>query len=205
MRRNERREHGLIYALFDGLLSLIDGLCGLIVRIAAGIARFAGRLLSLLLHGLACLVRGTVKAISYPFILFFRFLFRKRNRAQRCLALTGEEFEDYCALILKDNGFRSIEMTPVSGDQGVDILAVRQGESWAIQCKNYHDAVGNFAVQEACAGREYYGCDRAAVLCPTTYTRAAKELAASTEVDLWDGEVLSRMMKKSGRVPRHKK
>ena len=89
----------------------------------------------------------------------------------------------------------------MGGDQGVDILAVREGESWAIQCKNYAGAVGNFAVQEAYAGREFYGCDRAAVLCPGEYTKAARELAASTDVELWDGRVLSRMMKRSGRVP----
>ena len=61
---------------------------------------------------------------------------------------------------------------------------------------------GEGLTQEACAGRAYYGCDRAAVLCPGAFTRAARELAEATDVDLWDAHTLSRMMKKSGRVPR---
>ena len=106
--------------------------------------------------------------------------------------------------MLQDNGFREIELTRASGDQGVDILATRNGKRYAIQCKNYEGTVGNFAVQEAYAGARFYGCDEAAVVCPGEFTRAARELAASTGVHLWDGAWLSRMMKRSGRRPRHR-
>ena len=92
-------------------------------------------------------------------------------------------------------------MTKGSGDQGADILAERNGTTYAIQCKNYEGAVGNFAVQEAYAAAQYYGCDTAAVICPGEFTRGAKELAASTGVLLWDERKLSRMMKISGRRP----
>ena len=86
---------------------------------------------------------------------------------------------------------------------GVDILAVRGGKTYAIQCKNYAGAVGNAAVQEAYAGAEYYGCDVPAVVCPTMFTASARELAESTGVELWDGERLSHMMRVSGRRPHH--
>ena len=127
----------------------------------------------------------------------------RKRRAEQCLRLSGPEFEAYFALVLSDNGFKNVEITKGSGDQGVDILAERNGRSYAIQCKNYDGAVGNFAVQEAFAGAEYYGCELAAVVCPGTFTRAAKELAAQTGVILWDGERLSHMMRVSGRRPRH--
>lgn len=108
------------------------------------------------------------------------------------------------ALVLEDNGFRNVEITKGSGDQGADILADRNGKSYAIQCKNYEGAVGNFAVQEAYAGAQFYGCDAAAVICPGEFTRGAKELAKATGVLLWDGKKLSRMMKVSGRRPKHR-
>ena len=76
--------------------------------------------------------------------------------------------------------------------------------TYAIQCKNYEGAVGNFAVQEAYAGAQFYGCDVPVVICPGTFTRGAKELAESTGVELWDGDKLSRMMRKSGRKPKHR-
>ena len=127
-----------------------------------------------------------------------------KNGAARCLRLDGPEFEAYVALVLADNGFKHVAQTKGSGDQGVDILAERGGKTYAIQCKNYEGAVGNFAVQEAYAGAQFYGCDEAAVICPGQFTRGAKELAQHTGVLLWDGKKLSRMMKISGRRPRHK-
>ena len=63
----------------------------------------------------------------------------------------------------------------------------------------------NFAVQEAYTGAQFYGCDKAAVICPGEFTRGAKELAQSTGVLLWDGKKLSRMMKISGRRPKKKR
>ena len=138
--------------------------------------------------------------LSIPAWLLRR-LTAKRNAARRCLRLDGPEFEAYIALVLKDNGFRRVEITKGSGDQGADILAERNGKSYAIQCKNYAGAVGNFAVQEAYAGAQYYGCEIAAVVCPGTFTRGAQELAQSTGVELWDGERLSHMMRVSGRRP----
>ena len=107
------------------------------------------------------------------------------------------------AQVLRDKGFRHVEVTVECGDQGVDILAVRGGKTYAIQCKNYAGAVGNAAVQEAYAGAEYYGCDVPAVVCPTMFTASARELAESTGVELWDGERLSHMMRVSGRRPHH--
>ena len=46
-------------------------------------------------------------------------------------------------------------------------------------------------------------CEVAVVVCPCEFTRAAKELAASTGVLLWDEKKLSRLMKISGRRPKH--
>lgn len=200
-KRGRGRKPSLAARLADGLLTGIDLLCqgvsSAAVFLLCGIAKGLLALAKLLLR----LAGGLVWLAGWPFRRLLRALLGRHNRAERCLRLTGEEFEDYCAQVLADNGFRHVELTPMGGDQGVDILAVREGESWAIQCKNYAGAVGNFAVQEAYAGREFYGCDRAAVLCPGEYTKAARELAASTDVELWDGRVLSRMMKRSGRVP----
>ena len=188
--------HGFLWHLADALLSLVDWACRVIS--SAGLWLFRGLLRLLLLA-----LRGALALLCLPFRLLAAAFSARKTPQERCLELTGEEFEEYCALILRDNGFRHVELTPMGGDQGIDILAVKSGESWAVQCKNYRGAVGNAAVQEACAGREYYGCDRAAVLCPGEYTRAARELAASADVELWDGERLARMMRRSGRRPRH--
>ena len=187
----------------DALLSAVDALCEGVARLCVGALRGLGRLLALLARGAWALLRLLARAMAAPFVWLARRLSGRKRRAEQCLRLSGPEFEAYFALVLSDNGFKNVQVTKGSGDQGVDILAERNGKSYAIQCKNYDGAVGNFAVQEAFAGAEYYGCELAAVVCPGTFTRAAKELAAQTGVILWDGERLSHMMRVSGRRPRH--
>lgn len=199
-----KKTRGPVAAVVDGLLTLVDMLCeGIAHAVVAGF-KGLGRLLALLVRGLWALLKGIVKALLWPFARLFRLLGARRNAASRCLRLTGGEFEAYAAQVLSDNGFRRVQVTRASGDQGVDILAERNGKTYAIQCKNYKDAVGNAAVQEAFAGAQYYGCDRAVVLCTGRFTRAAQELAQRIGVTLWDGEQLSHMMRVSGRRPVHR-
>jgi hypothetical protein len=51
--------------------------------------------------------------------------------------MEGHEFEYFCADILEKNGFTNVSVTRGSGDQGVDVLATKDGIKYAIQCKNY--------------------------------------------------------------------
>jgi len=202
--RKKKKRRSLIAALIDALLSAVDFICETIASAVVG-----------MLRGVCCAILWLVRGIVNVLIRLFRGMLAgpawmirkltaKHNGAHRCLRLDGSEFEAYVALVLEDNGFKHVELTKGSGDQGADILAERNGKSYAIQCKNYAGAVGNFAVQEAFAGAQHYGCEVAAVICPGTFTRGARELAATTGVLLWDEKKLSRMMKISGRRPRHR-
>ena len=200
----KKKRRSLPAALFDGLLSLIDFVCETLAGAAVGLLALIGRgLLALVRGALWLLYKAAGLLLAVP-VWIFRKLTAPKHGAARCLKLDGPEFEAYVALVLEDNGFKHVEITKGSGDQGVDILAERNGKTYAVQCKNYAGAVGNFAVQEAYAGAQFYGCDVAAVICPGTFTRGAKELAESTGVVLWDGKRLSHMMRVSGRRPRHR-
>ena len=191
-----KKKRNLVLALMDGLLTLLDRLLEGFAAGVVALLKGIGRLLLLLLKGIGMLLLLLLRGIAYPFGRLWRLLVGRRNRAARCMRLTGFEFEEYMAQVLKDNGFRHVEVTVECGDQGVDILAVRNG-------KTYADMVGNKAVQEAYAGAQYYGCDIPVVVCPTDFTIPARELAESTGVELWDGEKLSHMMRVSGRRPHH--
>ena len=200
----KKKRRSLIAALFDGLLSLIDLICESVSGAVIWLLAMAGRGLLAFLRGILFLAaKAAGLLLSLP-VWLFRKVTAPKNGAARCLRLDGPEFEAYVALVLEDNGFKHVALTKGSGDQGVDILAERNGKTYAIQCKNYEGAVGNFAVQEAYTGAQFYGCDAAAVICPGEFTRGAKELAQSTGVLLWDGKKLSHMMRISGRRPRHR-
>lgn len=101
--------------------------------------------------------------------------------------MNGYEYEQACAAYLRKKGFRRVEVTQASRDQGADILAVRKKEKYAFQCKYYATPVGNKAVQEVYAAATFYGCDRAVVMTNNTFTKGAIELAESLGVELMPG------------------
>lgn len=109
-------------------------------------------------------------------------------------SMDGHEFEEYCADLLKLNGFSSVEITKASGDQGIDIVAFKHEIKYGIQCKLYSKPVGNSAVQEAYAGKDFYNCNVGVVLTNNTFTASAVELAEKIGIILWDGNYLKRVL-----------
>ena len=97
-------------------------------------------------------------------------------------------------LILKHRGFIDVEVTKGSGDYGIDILAEKDGITYAIQCKCYSAPVGVKAVQEAYAGRDYYDKMVAAVLTNQYFTSPAVDAAKKLKILLWDRGYLERMI-----------
>lgn len=112
--------------------------------------------------------------------------------------MEGHEFEYFCASLLRKNGFTNVEVTKGSGDQGVDILANKDGVRYAIQCKNYSSPLGNTSVQEVEAGRQFYHCHVGVVITNSTFTPGAVALAAATRVLLWDRKKLQTLMNEEG-------
>lgn len=113
-------------------------------------------------------------------------------------AMEGHEFEYFCADILEKNGYENVEVTKGSGDQGIDIVAYKEGIKYGIQCKCYSSDIGNKAVQEAFAGKTFYGCHVAVVLTNRYFTKSAKELAEKNGVLLWDRDKLKAMASNAG-------
>ena len=100
--------------------------------------------------------------------------------------MKGQEFERYCANLLIAYGFKNIEVTKGSGDQGVDIVGYYNGFKFAVQCKRYSKKVGNSPIQEVVAGKNFYNCQGALVITNNYYTESAVQLAKANNVQLWD-------------------
>ena len=97
--------------------------------------------------------------------------------------ISGEDFEKYCADLLTKQNFEDVRVTKTSGDQGVEILAEKDGVRYAIQCKYYQQPLGNTPVQEITAGREFYDCDTGVVMTNSTFTPGARALAKKNKSD----------------------
>lgn len=101
-------------------------------------------------------------------------------------SLRGIPFEDFLAEVCRELGY-FVETTKASGDQGVDLILTGKGSRIAVQAKGYGDSVGNGAIQEVHTGMIYYECDRCVAVTNSTFTSAAKELAAKVGCLLVDG------------------
>ena len=137
-------------------------------------------------------VAAAVLFVTAGFIWLF---FRRRNWAGDMFeGMEGHEFEYFCADLLKRNGFTEVEVTKGSGDYGADILAQKEGVTYAVQCKCYTGPVGVGAVQEVYAGRDYYDRMVGAVMTNQYFTSPAVKAAEKLKILLWDGGCLESMM-----------
>lgn len=94
---------------------------------------------------------------------------------------TGAEFEAYCADKLRSTGWDA-HVTKGARDQGVDVIATKNGVRIVLQCKLHSRPIGNKAVQEAFAGKNFERANYAAVVSATAYTRDAEQLAQTNGV-----------------------
>lgn len=108
--------------------------------------------------------------------------------------MEGHEFEYFCADILRKNGYSNVDVTKGSGDQGIDIIAYKDGIKYGIQCKCYTSDIGNKAVQEAFSGKTFYNCHIAAVITNRYFTSSAKALAEKNGVLLWNRDKLEELI-----------
>lgn len=111
--------------------------------------------------------------------------------------MEGVDFEDFCATLLSQRGFDEIELTKTSGDYGIDILAQKEGVTYAIQCKRYSEPVGVKAIQEAYAGRDYYDRMVGVVMTNQYFTAPAVEAAKKLKILLWDRGYIDSMLEES--------
>ena len=134
-------------------------------------------------HIIACLIGAGVVLLAFLTVYVIRMI---RNRPLPMDEMEGHDFEYYCADILKAHGFLDVEVTKGSGDFGADILAEKDGITYAIQCKCYDKPIGVKAVQEIYAGRDYYDRMVGVVMTNQYFTQPAVELAEKLKVMLWD-------------------
>ena len=120
--------------------------------------------------------------------------FRKRYADDELDEMEGLDFEYYCAELLRNRGFIEVEVTKSSGDYGIDILAEKEGVTYAIQCKRYNGPVGVKAVQEAYAGRDFYDRMVGCVLTNQYFTQPSVDAAQKLKILLWDRDYLEEMI-----------
>lgn len=110
--------------------------------------------------------------------------------------MSGIEFEYFLKEFFQKREY-IVELTAVSGDQGVDLILIKNNRRIAVQVKRYSQdsRVGNRAIQEVYTGMQYYDCSEAYVITTTEFTNQAVTLASKVGVKLIGRKKLQLLVK----------
>jgi Restriction endonuclease len=109
-------------------------------------------------------------------------------RSENWRHLQAVPFENFLAEVLREWGYE-VQTTKVTGDQGVDLIASKDGQRTAIQAKGYLSSkVGNDAIQQVYTGMKIHKCVRCAVITNSAFTSSARQAAGAVGCLLIDGE-----------------
>jgi hypothetical protein len=114
--------------------------------------------------------------------------------------LDGLAFEHMLGDLYRKMGY-SVEVTRASGDQGADVVVEKLGVKTVVQAKCWCGTVGNTAVQEATAAKRHYGAQHGAVVTTGRFTKGARALAQSNDIELVDREGVEDMLRRYWRQP----
>lgn len=104
--------------------------------------------------------------------------------------MNGRQFEEYLSQLLKRQGYK-VRLTKYTGDFGADlILTSPEGKVIVVQAKRYKNTVGIKAVQEVGTSMPHYNASEAWVITNSYYTKAARSLAKSNGIHLFNRDDL---------------
>lgn len=141
-------------------------------------------------------------------VWFYYFVYLKEQARWEALVqlsidevdkMTGVEFENYVEALLRRDGYKT-ETTATSGDYGVDLVAIKDGQRIAIQCKRYTRSLDQTSVREVYAGMTKYKCSLGVVITNRHFTKHAIDLASSTNCILIDRESLALLASKHSTI-----
>jgi HJR/Mrr/RecB family endonuclease len=106
--------------------------------------------------------------------------------------LSGREFEYFLKWLFEELGY-SVELTKLTADSGVDLVAVKDKEKIAIQAKRYKRTmkISNNVILKTHGGKDIYGCAKSMVVATSYFTDQAIKDAKKLNIELWDRDTLS--------------
>ncbi len=104
--------------------------------------------------------------------------------------LSPREFEWLCAIVLKKQGYKKIQLTPKTQDEGIDIFATYLNKKWGVEVKQRSNGViGRPTIQKLFGATQSEGI-RSIVMTNTDYASTAKAFAEKNNIILITGNTL---------------
>ena len=110
-------------------------------------------------------------------------------------------FERELGGLYKQLGY-SVQLTPQSGDHGVDLVLEKNGKTTVVQCKRQVSPAGERIVRELLGSMVAARADRAVLACTGGFTQPAKDFVRGQPIDLLDVEQIARLAEEADRTAR---
>ena len=116
---------------------------------------------------------------------------RRRKLHQHWWTLSGIEFEREMGTLFSYFGY-TVESTPRSGDQGIDLILRKNGETTLVQCKSRKSPVGPAVARELLGSLVAFpsGADNAILACTGGFTKGVYEFVRDQPIQLIDASDL---------------
>ena len=198
---NSRKRRGNFIGRELGFLGVV-----LFVVVLVGGERYVGRMAGIFQEyggaGLALILigGGALGVLSIWKKRHRQAAAERRFRALKLVDLHSihpAKFEEYVAKLLDHRGYKT-KVVGQAGDMGVDVVASKGAEKYAVQVKRYSNPVSRTAVSDAVAGKAYHGCNAAMVVTNNYFTKGARALAQSTNCQLVDRDTLAKWIAELG-------
>lgn len=110
-------------------------------------------------------------------------------------------FEAYIGALYEKQGYK-VQITPRSGDKGIDVLASKDGTNYAIQCKHSKNNIGQECMSEVLSGAKYYETIYGKSFIPLTWTNShysssAIDFARTIDIKCCDRDNLMQWVKEN--------
>lgn len=106
-------------------------------------------------------------------------------------SLTGRQFEHEVTNLLNRAGY-SANVTPASGDKGVDVLL---SDGTIIQCKAHKSRVSPSVIRELYGTLQHFSAPRAILISKHGFSKGVYEFARGKNITLWDVNNLIKIQK----------
>ncbi|MFX1250142.1 MAG: restriction endonuclease [Promethearchaeota archaeon] len=111
--------------------------------------------------------------------------------------LSPREFEWLCAIALKNQGYKKIQLTPQTQDEGIDIFATYLNKKWGVEVKQRSNGViGRPTIQKLFGATQSEGI-RSIVMTNAGYASTAKTFAEKNKIILISGDTLRKWINAS--------
>ena len=102
-------------------------------------------------------------------------------------SMSDRRFEFFISGLFEEMGYETT-VTPKAKDRGVDVIAKKNGEIVAIQCKKYNEKsrVSNKEIAQLIGSAHYFSATRSIFITTSYYTKNAQEQTKNARIKLWD-------------------